>query len=791
MLSSYLITSIRNIARHKVVSFINVFGLAVGIACCILILVWVQFELGYDDFHENLDDIQVVGTHHQYGADEEWSDQSPPALGPALTEEYPEVLRFTRFSFHGSHIFTVGDEIYSDYLHGADQGFFEIFSFNFIEGNPSTAFAEKNSLVLTESVAKKYFGENPAVGKTVLMDYQWNMSVTGVVEDPPANSTLRFRILRPLEFVPTMPGRAIYLSTWYNCAFNTYVQIHPLTDCNELESKIAGRIRESDPNTNLTAFLFPFADLNLHSVSGTGGFYVTLIIFSFNALIILLIACINFMNLATARAGDRAKEVGVRKVAGASRAELVGQFYVESMLQAMLALFFALVLAEHFLPRLKELLPWTDLRLDYGDPTFLLGCLGVTLIAGLLAGSYPALVLSSFEPVAVFRGGAIADAKGVFIRRLLVVGQFGATIVLLICTMFVYKQFEYLESKPVGYDRDNLIYMRMHETLRGRFAAFKSDLLANSSVVGVAKGSRSLAGIYTNGSEWRWEGQDPDVNPLVTYLGVGLDYQEVLGLELVEGRFFAERDIGRRGVNVIINETFARLLGEGSALGKVLHHDDHGDPDVTDYTVIGVVKDFHYKPLHTPIGPLLIEFDNERSNNYVFVRISDADERVALDHIESVFHQYCPDQMFNPVFVDDEYEGRYRYVKSRGDILKYFSMVAIVVSCLGLYGLAAFMTRQRSKEIGIRKVLGASVASVIYMLTVDFVRWVVLANVIAWPIAYLMAWRYMEEFSYQAGIDFTVFVLVGLLSVALAVAAVAAQSVRAALADPVEAIRTE
>jgi ABC-type antimicrobial peptide transport system permease subunit len=747
--------------------------------------------MSYDRFHENLDNIHLVGTHHKYGAREEWTRQSPPALGPALAAEFPEVLRSTRFNYSGSRFLRFGDLEFAEHVHHADQGFFEIFSFRFLEGNPATAFSDRNSLVMTESTARKYFGDEPAVGKSVLMDYKWSMKVTGVVADVPTNSTLRFRILMPFEFTGSLPGRERYLKTWYNCSFSTYVQLHPSADIDALGAKIAGRVKESDPDTNLTAFLFPFADLNLYSVSGPGGFIVTLIMFSINALVILLIACVNFMNLATARAGDRAKEIGVRKVAGATRGELVTQFYMESLLQALLALVLALVIVEHFLPRMRELLPWADLRLDLGDPVLLAGSLGIALLAGLLAGSYPALVLSSFEPAVVFKGRALADAKGVLIRRVLVVAQFGATIVLLICTTVVYRQFEYLEQKPVGYNRENLLYLQMDETMRRNFTAFKGDLLSNPAVVGVAKASRSLAGIYTNGHGWEWEGRDPNVNPLVTYLGVGLDYETVMGIELAEGRFFAERDIGRRGVDVVINETFARLLGEGSAIGKTIRHDDHDDPAVTNYNVIGVVKDFHYKPLYNAIGPLLVELDNERSNNRVFVKTSGADTRGALDHIEQVFHKHNPDKMFNPIFVDDEYEGLYRGVQRRGDILKYFALVAIVVSCLGLYGLASFMTQQRSKEIGIRKVLGASVSGVVYMLTVEFVRWVVVANLIAWPIAYILARGHMEGFSYQVGIGPSVFLVVGLFSVVLALLAVSVQSVRAALADPVEAIRNE
>ncbi len=777
--------------RRKIVSVINIVGLSIGIASCVLMLLWIRFETGYDKFHEKLENIYLIGTHHQYGTTGTWSDQSPPALGPAMVREYPEVVDFTRITNYGSRIIKYGEAEFAERLFCADPGFFRIFSFRFVEGDPGTALTDRYSIVMTESMARKYFGDEPALGKTVRVNYEWDLTVSGVVADIPANSTLRFQLLLPFDLVGSLPGWENYLLTWYNCSFNTYVQLREDADIEALGQEIAGRIERSDPETNLRPFLFPFADLNLHSVSGEGGFITVLIMFAIIALVILAIACINFMNLATARSGERAREVGIRKALGASRRELIAQFYFESLLQAFLALMVAFVLVEQFLPRFEELLPWIDVGLDFSDPVLIVGALLVTLVAGIAAGSYPALLLSSFRPGVVLKGMTATGGRGAVFRRALVVLQFGATVVLLICASIVYKQFEFMETKPVGYDRENLAYMPMDDELKAGFDAFKQALLRSPDIIAVAKGSRSLAGIYTNGHNWDWQGRDPNVNPLVSYLGVGIDYQDVMRLEVVEGRFFSKRDAGGDGSDVVVNETFARLIGGGSVLGKTIHHDDHDDPDVTDYTIVGVVKDFHYKPLHAPIGPLLIEFDNERSNNFVFIRFADGARGRAVAHVEKIYREFRPDRLFELTWVADEYENLYRFVEIRGDVLQYYAIIAICLSCLGLYGLASYMTEQRSKEIGIRKVLGASVVSVVSLLTRDFVRWVVVANAIAWPVAYSLIRGYLEGFSYRADPGIIPYVLVSLLSILLATLAVSVQAVRAALSDPAQTIRYE
>ena len=792
MLGNYLIIALRNMMRHKTGTLINIGGLAIGIASCILIMMWVQFEFSYNDFHENLDDLYLLHSELQHGADRSLTGQSPPRAATAVLERCPAVVNSTRFNGYGQHVLKFEENCFVENLHRADAGFFTMFSFKFLAGDPRTAFADRNSIVLTASLARKYFGEEDALGHTIQMDYNHDMLVTGVVEDVPANSTLGFEALIPFEFLTALPGRENYLTTWYNLSFHSYVQLHPGTDWQAFNEVINDQAKPDNPEENLRLRVYPFRDLNLHSISGQGGFITVLTMFGVIAGVILLIACINYMNLATARAGNRAKEVGVRKVIGAGKGELITQFYAESILQAVLALGLSLVLVEQFLPAFQKLVFWSDLSMDYfGNPMFLLGVIAVTLVTGLVAGSYPALILSSFKPVDVLRGTLRIGVRGALPRRILVVLQFGAAVVLIICTIFVYRQFEFMRYKPLGHDVENIVYFRMHEELKPHFDALKADLEGKKNIVAVTKANRPLAGIYTNGHNWDWEGRDPQINPLVTYFSVGLGFQEVFGIELAEGRFFSESDRGKGGTDVIINQAFADMLGPGSALGKKLRKEDYSDTPNDGYTVIGVTKDFHFKPVYNPIQPLLIDLGHDRSNNYAFIKITGEDIPGSLDAIKHAFHQYLPDQLFDYSFAAEGYENMYRSVTTRGNILGIFAVLAVLLSCLGLLGLALHMTEQRAKEIGIRKVLGASVGGVTLLLTKEFVRWVIVANLLAWPVAYHLSHSYLQNFSYKVDISWQVFAQVTLLTVLLAIVTVSFRSVQAALADPVESIRRE
>jgi predicted permease len=792
----YLKIAYRNLLRHRLFSIINVLGLAIGLAGCLLILLWIRYEFRWDGFHEKIDRIHIVCCTHQRGSDLEYSVGSPPAVGPAFAEEYPEVEYAARMGWGKSVILKHGEQEFRERARSVGRDFFRIFTFEFISGSPELALENPHSIVLSESTARKYFGDEQPLGKTMTLDYTYDVVVTGVIEDMPHASTIQLDLMIPIELEPTLSGNPTQLTTWYNCSFRTYLLLRADTDIAAFNEKIKDRIKQSHAESNTTPFVFPFGKLRLHSIRGRGGFIMVLRLFAMAALVVLLMACVNFMNMATARATSRAKEVGVRKVSGASRGQLVAQFYVESLLHALIAVFLALILVEWFLPTVRDL-TGAELAIDYlRDGQFWVGALGLGLLAGLLSGSYPALVLSSFRPANVFRGVLSAGRGGLAFRRALVVAQFAMTTILIAYAATIYAQFNFLNDKPLGHDPRNLLHFRLEGELAERFDSLKAELLEHPGVMSVAEASHSLSGVYWNGGGWHWEGRSPDTDPLVTYLSVGDDWLETAGVELVDGRFFPERRRAVEGTgdpehdvaltDVLVNERFAEYIGGESAVGKWLTQPT--DPDQPRLTIIGVVRDFHYRPVYESIGPMIMMHDVPNWARRAFVRIADREADGALAHIEEVFHRYTPDRLFEYTFVEDEIEGGYRFAKARADMFRDFGILAIVISCLGLFGLAAYVTEQRSKEIGIRRVLGAPIGGIVLLLTKQFVRWVLIANAIALPPAMILSYTWLLQFPYRAGLPVTAIVLTVVISIALAALTVSFRATRAALANPAEAI---
>jgi predicted permease len=792
MLRSNLTVAIRNLLKYRGFSIINVVGLSLGIAACIVIMLWVRFEISFDKFNENLDDLYLVGTKIVFAPRVQPGRQSPPALARALREEFPEVVDATLYNPWGSWVVEYENTRHRETVVRVDRGFFEMFTYPFVAGDPASALDDRYSIVLSANAAKKYFGDQDPIGKTVRLDYRFDLTVTGVMEGMPSNSTFRWGYVIRSDLITALPGREGELLSWGNNAYYTVVQLRPGTDWQAFEDKIAGRAKKADPNSNTTFFLFPWSKVHLHSVHGIGGRIGLLVLISWLALIILFIGCLNFMNLATARASLRAREVGVRKVVGATRGDLVRQFYLESFLQSFLALALSLLIVEQFLPWFRSF-TGLDLRLDYlGDPVLPVGALAITVLAGLVSGGYPALFLSAFRPVAVLRGRLAAGTRGVGFRRALVVIQFAAAVLLIVFSSVVYAQFDHLMQVDVGYDRDEVLSfnMRDDEKLRHEYGALKSSLLAHPNVEAVTKANRSPAGVYTNGSGWSWEGKDPNFNPLITYLDTGLDFLEVFGIEMVEGRHFSESD-RQDGSAVVINETLARMMGEGPTVGKTLERPPGYVNLAPRQRVVGVIRDFRFKTASQRIEPLLMRFDSPRSNDHVFVRIGPEDVEDTLAFIEDTYHRFSPDTMFEYSFLSDQLDRLYLGVEKFGHILRGFAYLAVFISCLGLYGLASFITERRSKEIGIRKVVGASVLEIVARLTWDFLKWVALANVVAIPVTFVYAAGFLNDYASRVPIRPHIFILAAAATLGVAAVSVSIKAIRAALINPVDAIRYE
>ena len=633
------------------------------------------------------------------------------------------------------------------------------------------------------------------MGRLLRCNYDLDLRVTGVVADPPSNSSLTFDALAPLELLRHIQSAPDYLDTWHNCEFLSFVELHPQANVKALTQRIAGRVQAADPASNITPFLFPFADYHLHSMSGPGGRIETVRVIALVGLLVLLIACVNFVNLATARAVERAREVGVRKAVGAGRGQLIAQFYAESLLQALVALVLGLVIAGGLLPVFREITGAAIAPSFLTEPLVLAGAPLLALAAGIIAGSYPALVLSSFRPASVLRGAPAPSGRDVWLRRGLVVLQFAATAVLLVGTAVVYQQHRFMRDRDPGFEQEGLIEVPLAGIAEPQFEVFKSALAEHPAVLHVSRATHSPVGMYWNGSGWDWDGRDPAVDPFVTYVAVDRDYLETMGMKLVAGSFFRRPPGTGRGDEVVINETFARLLGRDRAVGARLYARDDEDPASREaVTVIGVVKDFNFRPVTDPIGPLMMIYDQPVPDILTwsaFVRVRPGEMRAALSHIEQVHRRYAPGRLFEPQIVAEQCAHRYGDVEAVGRILGAFALVALGISCLGLIGLASFLTGQRRREIGIRRALGAPAIRVAAMLVSDFARWVAVADLIALPAAGILAGRWLEGFACRIDLGPRPFLLAAATSLLVAVLAVGVQAVRAASADPVRALRCE
>ena len=785
MFKNYLKIALRNIKRHKGYSFINIVGLAIGMACCILILLWVQDELSYDRFHENADDIyRVIQDINFTDHSTTWAITQGP-LGPSLKEDYSEIINAVRITGRGLRL-TYDEKSYDEGVGMADGSIFEMFTFPLIKGDPATALSDPFSIILTEEMAAKYFGEEDPIGKIIKADNQWDFQVTGVMKNVPHNSHLQFDFLIPFIF-----GRELNYTVdrWGNSQFRTYVQLQKGVAGQEVIQKISGHLFEKptiekDARLNLQALTRIHLYSNYEYDSAHGDImYVTL--FSIIAFFILLIACINFMNLATARSGNRAKEVGMRKVAGAHRTDIIKQFYGESILLAFIALLFAVVFVWLLLPVFNNLAA-KELSMNLsGNLSILLGLLCIAMLTGIISGSYPALFLSAFQPVMVLKGSRLSGSKGSIFRKTLVVFQFSLTILLIVCTAGVYNQINYMRNRKLGYDREHMIYFGMRGDMRTQFDAVKNELLQNPNILGVTASSNVPTYGYTfSNSLWRWEGQSPDEEILMRAVFIDVDYFKTFGMEIAEGRSFSREFPTDATEAIMINEEAVKAMGMESAIGKRLSIQDNN------FNIIGVVKNYHFRSLRQKIDPLILIY-NPGNSRALFARLRSDNIPQTIGYIENLWKKFAPGFPFNYRFLDEALDMLYRSEQRIGTLFQYFSFLAILISCLGLLGLASFMAEKRTKEIGIRKVLGASISNIAMLLSKEFTKWVLVANVIAWPIAYFAVSKWLQSYVYKANITIWSFILSGVLALFIALITVSYQSIKAALANPIDSLRYE
>jgi putative ABC transport system permease protein len=807
MWRNYLTVALRNIRKYKGFSLINIAGLAIGIASCLLILLFVQSELSYDRFHEKADRIHRVGFTFHVGTNEFDAALGPCPLAAALVEEFPEVQSaariFARQSRGGDVFVRYGEKRYKEnkFL-WADPDLLDILTIPFIKGNPEEALAQPNSVVMTVAAAKKYFGQEDPIGKMLELGDGSLYMVNGVTESWPENSHFHFDFLASFSSLPKSKDL-----DYYDTAVFNYILLRENTSIDELESKLpefsgkcmapiiekimAVPYEEFLESGNFIGFMTqPLRDIHLRSKWGNElepqGSFNTVIIFSAIAVLILIVACINFINLTTARSTQRANEVGVRKVVGSSRGQLIGQFLSESVFLSFLAFLLALLFVEFALPVFNNLVGKEFSSSHILDWSFLLVILIGALCIGTVAGSYPAFLMSSFRPVSVLKGKMQSSAKGRRFRDALVIFQFCASIVLLVGTAVIYNQLHYIRNKELGFEKEHVVVIQRAEKLGSQQLAFKNQLYQNSDVLSVTF-TDSLPQMLLEAKVFQKEGEGSQENNTLITITSDYDLLETYGIKMIAGRYF-ERERSTDSAAVVLNEAAIKALDIRDPLEKrlVLVGLKRKPMDI-----IGIINDFHMESLHTKIGPTAVILTGARPSVLLSVRVRPGDLPKTLGFLEDQWSEFTNNQPFEYVFFDDQFDMLYKAEIQAGKVITAFACLAVFIACLGLLGLASFTASQRTKEIGIRKVLGATTSGILILLNKDFVMRVLVANLIAWPLAYYAMNKWLQNFAYRIRINIWVFLASAVIALLIALLTVSYQTIRASQGNPVDSLRYE
>jgi ABC-type antimicrobial peptide transport system permease subunit len=793
MLRNYFKITVRTIKRSKVYSFINISGLAVGMACCILILLWVKDELSFDRFHENADMIyRVTDLYYDSSGGHFSSSTSAWPLAEALKTDFPEIVESARLRILTNRLISYKDKkFYENDFVAVDPSFLKMFSFPLVRGDITTALTEPNTILITEETAARYFGTEDPIGKILTYNNHTDFKVIGILKNVPHNSHIRFDFLVPFEQTLRAFGWSV---DWWTDNYTTYVQLAENASVQYISEKVYDYKKKIGPKTRTKLILQPLTDIHLRSdyaidlYGHTENKAIYVYAFSVIALFVLFVACINFMNLSTARSEKRSKEVGLRKVVGASRNHIIAQFYGESLFMTIISFVAAVFLVYLLLPAFNSL-SGKMLALDsMKEPLFLLGMFGIMLITGLVSGSYPALVQSSFKPVDSIKGtGLIFSSKSgkSLFRRSLVVVQFTLSIMLIVGTLIVYKQTHYMLNRELGYEKESVIYFIKRGNVRSQYDAFKSELLRDPNIVGVTASSDVPTHTVHTTTGISWESKDPETRLLIHQFSVDHDYVKTFNMNIIAGRDFSrEFPVDDSTQSFIINETAVKAMGLKNPIGSKFNLWEYSGQ------IVGVVEDFHYKSLQKKIEPLVLRIDSSR-DIYVFVKFRSEQTNEAVASVQRVYNSFNPDFPLEYTFLDEAVERLYDSEQKTKKIFNSFTFVAIFISCLGLYGLAAYMAQQKTKEIGIRKVLGASIIHIMTNLSKEFIILVCLANAIAWPLAYYSMIKWLKNFSYRIDLNVWIFILSGLAAFCIALLTVSYQSVKAATANPVDSLRYE
>jgi putative ABC transport system permease protein len=796
MLKNYILISFRNLRKHFSYSFINILGLGLGLATCLLLITWILHELSYDKFNVRAERIYRGSLEYSFGGQVARTPVSPNALLPSLLT-LPEVetgVRVFNPSAWNPYIVKYGDKLFQETkFYVADSTFFKVFSYDLITGNPKTVLKDPYSVILTERMAKKYFGEDDPVGKSLYINNKQDYLITGVIANPPSNSLMQFDFIAP--FASIRAGQSEL--TWWSANFQTFAVLHENADIHSVETKINEIVKKAvgqnlgSAGDYVVYNFMPLTDIYLRSTVD-GEPEITsdiryIYIFSAVTFLILVIACINYINLATARAVDRAKEVGIRKVVGALKNQLFLQFIGESVVITFFAFMLAFLLAQTLLPVFNEMTGKQFSGSLMTTPSFMLISFGGLIIIAILAGSYPALAITSFKPVSVLKGNFKSSGKGIWLRKILVVIQFGISVILITGTMVIVKQLNYIQGKKLGYDKENIIILPLDEKTRTVYDAFRTELIRTEKAIQVSRGSESPTSIKGGYSINTNNSDQPGI--ITTGLLVDENYLPTMGMEIIRGRNLTKEDRERLQKDTIysfiINQSAmaALFLNEDEVIGKPISMGSRRGE------IIGLVKDFHFASLHTNINPLTI-FPEDQFNK-VFIKMPAGNVGESLRRIQETYTTMITHRPFEYEFLDQQYEELYSAEQRMGSVFIVFAALAIIIACLGLLGLVSFSAAQKTKEIGIRKVLGATASNIVVLITQDFTKLVLISIAIGIPVAYWMMTRWLSDFAYKTDIGVGPVLVSSLLCIVIAFGTAGYQAVKAALIDPAKTLRNE
>lgn len=788
MLRNYFKIAFRNLIKNSAYSFINVFGLAIGIASSILILLWVADEYSYDKFHTNYERIYKLYQSQQWAQGIGTGHSMPYPLKETLKDASSQIKHVVMTNWGEGNMLQVDEKRLNKFGLCASEDFFKVFSFNMLAGNVETALRETNSIVLTESTAKSFFGDIDPINKIIKIDNNTEVKVTGVVQDVPRQSHFTFDYVLPFAFYEATQSWVRYSrDNWDNNSFQMYIELQPKAKEAEVNKSIASLIKDNNKNA-------PTANLFLHHISkwrlhsnfengvNTGGLIDYVRLFTAIAILVMLIACINFMNLATARSESRAREVGIRKSVGSRRKELIFQFLGESILITAIAFALSMVIVELVLPS-YNLLVNKNISINYSNPTLWFLGLGLILFIGILSGSYPAFYLSSFNPVKVLKG-KINAGKGVSTpRKVLVTLQFGFSIFLIIGTIVIYQQIQHVKNRDIGYVKENLVQIWTNNELEKNFESIRNELIRTGVVKSVCKSNSPITAIFSN-NEVKWQGMNTDQRVAFSTIATEYDYIETMGIKMIDGRDFS-REHPSDSNAVIINQAAADMMGLSDPIGHKLEYGG------TNLEIIGVVPNIVMDSPYNPVEPMTLIFSPTWSST-ITLRLNKTDDlKSTLNTIESVFKKLNPSYPFEFRFADNDFDKKFSNINLISRLAGIFATLAIFITCLGLFGLAAFTAEQRTKEVGIRKVMGASVSSLVILISRDFSRLVIFGFIFSAPIAWWFLSGFLERYPYRTEIMWWIFPLAGLGALLLAVFIVSTQALKAANLSPTQSLRNE